>query len=191
MGSRSDTGPYSMALVCCLVLAVFSYFFPLTAETRTWQAVVFWLFGLAANAAYFKKEELKNDGQRTFNETLAYLSTFVVEVVFIAFLPLKVLAGRLEAGLDLTLLLDSYLYLMLFLFYLQYSLLGTIAAEKGMRGGLVTIVGLVCAAACMGLFYVEVSSPGVQLPAFVQPIGFLPALFLLLRLRTMESYGHI
>lgn len=188
---KSDTGPYTMALVSCLVLAVFTYFFPMSSGTRTWQAVVVWLFALGANCLYLKKDELKDKPVRTFNETIGYLYTYAIEVVFIVFIPLKLLADKVDVGIDLTSVLDGYIYVMLFILYLQYSVLGTIASEKGMHGGLVTIGGLVGAAACMVLFYFEVSAPGLQTPLLAQPLCFLPALLLLLRLRTLEGYGHI
>ena len=188
---RSDTGPYTMALVCCLVLAVFTYFFPMSSGAHTWQAVVAWVFALAANSLYLKKEELKDNPSRTFNETIGYFYTFAIEVIFIAFIPLKLLADKVDVGVDLVSVVDAYIYLMLFMLYLQYSVLGTIASEKGMHGGLVAIGGLAGAAACMALFFIEVSSPGLRVPALAQPLCFLPALALLLRLRTLESYGHI
>lgn len=191
MYARSDTGPYTMALVCCLVLAVFTYFFPMSSGVHTWQAVVAWVFALAANSLYLKKEELKDNPSRTFNETIGYFYTFAIEVIFIAFIPLKLLADKVDVGVDLVSVVDAYIYLMLFMLYLQYSVLGTIASEKGMHGGLVTIGGLAGAAACMALFFIEVSSPGLRVPALAQPLCFLPALALLLRLRTLESYGHI
>lgn len=191
MYARSDTGPYTMALVCCLVLAVFTYFFPMSSGAHTWQAVVAWVFALAANSLYLKKEELKDNPSRTFNETIGYFYTFAIEVIFIAFIPLKLLADKVDVGVDLVSVVDAYIYLMLFMLYLQYSVLGTIASEKGMHGGLVTIGGLAGAAACMALFFIEVSSPGLRVPALAQPLCFLPALALLLRLRTLESYGHI
>lgn len=188
---KSDTGPYTMALVCCLVLAVFTFFFPMNSDARTWQAVVVWLFGLAANALYLKKDELKDKPVRTFNETIGYFYTFAIEVIFIAFIPLKMLADKVDVGVDLVSVVDAYIYLMLFMFYLQYSVLGTIAGEKGMHGGLVTIGGLLGAAASMVLFFFEVTKPGLQIPVLAQPLCFLPLLLLLLRLRTLESYGHI
>lgn len=193
MDSRSDTAPYSIALFCCIVLAVFTYFFPLTAQTRMWQAVVIWMLALASNAVYFKKDELKNKMNRSFNETVAYVDTFAVEVLYIVFLPLKIMASRpeFELGPSIISVVDAYLYAMLFVLYLQYGTLGIVASEKGKRGGLVGIGGFLCALACIGLFYYEVSSPGVALPPLVQPVCFLPALFLLLRLRALESYGHI
>ena len=188
---KSDTGPYTMALVSCLVLAVFTYFFPMSSGARTWQAVVVWLFALGANCLYLKKDELKDKPVRTFNETIGYLYTYAIEVVFIVFIPLKLLADKVEVGVDLVSVVDAYIFIILFILYLQYSVLGTIASEKGMHGGLVTIGGLLGAAASMVLFYFEVTSPGLQVPALAQPLCFLPALLLLLRLRTLESYGHI
>jgi len=160
------------------------------------------LLVLLCNILYLKREELAADKNRSFNGTFALILSYVVVITTTA-VPVVIVAGKNattvlglegEDAVAMTRFANAYVYFTAFALHMQNSALGLLAEEQGRRAGFVTIFSLVCALACFGLYYVnffEVLGEGVMLPNWTQSLAFLLLLPSLLRLRQLESYGHI
>ena len=202
MGNESNPLTYSMAIFNCVVVAILTFFFPLGVGSKLWTSLVIGLLVLLCNILYLKREELAADENRSFNGTFALILSYVVVVITSA-LPVVVVAGKNAStvlGLEgkdadaLAHFANAYVYFTAFALHMQNSALGLLAEEQGRRAGFVTIISLVCALACFGMYYVnyfEVLGEGVTLPNWSQSLAFLLLLPSLLRLRQLESYGHI
>ena len=187
-----DTTKYSLAIFNCAVLAVLTFFFPLHHETNIWLCVLYYFLLLFTNVVYMSKDELKKKGKsRNVFENIAYMDTYIIEVVMIAYIVIRVICmSEPQEKLDLRNLCDAYFYLFVFVLNMEYSVMGMVAGAKGKRALYVPYLGLALGIACMVLFYVEIAEDGIQLPKYVQPLCCLTLIPSLFRLRIMESYGH-
>ena len=188
----TDTTKYSLAIFNCVVLAVLTFFFPLSHETNLWLSFLIWILIVVCNVLYVSKDELKKKGQsRNVFENLGYMETYIIEVAVLAFIFIRIVCtAEPSEKLDLRNLCDAWFYVLMGVLNLEYSMMGMIAGSKGKKPMYVPALGLVLGVACMVLFYMELAEDGIQLPNYVQPICCLALIPSLLRLRVMESYGH-
>lgn len=202
MGNESNTFPYSMSIFNSLVIAILTFFFPLGSTSRFWSIMVMGLMMCFMDILYFKREELAANKRRTFNQTLALVTSYVIAAATVIMIPLLAWGQKGTNLLELSdsdnqtliKMADAYVYLLLFMFHLQNTILGMLAGEQGRRVGLIPLMGMVFALACSVLYYInnfEVLGAGVLVPTWAQSIGFLLLIPSLFRLRVLESYGHI
>lgn len=202
MGNEANPFSYTMAIFNCVVVAILTFFFPLGMESKFWSIIVIGILVLFSNLLYLKREELAADNQRSFVGTFALVLSYVV-VITSAALPVVIAAGQ-NATTTLGLTGDdaetmvrftnAYVYFVLFALHMQSAAIGMLAEEQGRRASFVTLSSMAFSFVCFGLYYInffEVLGEGVLLPSWTQTIGFLLLVPGLLRLRKLESYGHI
>lgn len=207
MGHESNPFFYSMAVFNCVAVAVLTFFFPLGVGSKLWSIIVIGILVICCCILFLKRDELKEQSGRTFNTTFALVMSYALEVVLVA-MPIVISIGASVGGASaansaislssenqdaFVHLANSYVYLAIFMLHLQNAVIGLLAEEQGRRANFVTITGLLGGLAYLALFYMTCYDifPSIVIPAWTQPLGFLLLIPGLLRLRVLESYGHI
>ena len=125
----ANTFNYSAAIVCSVVIAILTFFFPLGVGSPIWTVVVIGILLIFSSILYLKREELQGGG--SYNTIVGLGLSYVIEVAVIALLPLAVAAKngstvlglKPEDALALSKFMDAYVYFLLFFFQIAEIIL--------------------------------------------------------------------